>query len=344
MKDISSARIMVVDDSRVAQAAMENVLRGEGFSQLDIAGSAGEALEILGLSPGQGDTKTQPVDLILLDIIMPDMDGIKTCRVIKAAEHLRDIPVIMVTAREDLESLSQAFQAGAMDYITKPIVEVELVARIGSALALKREIDWRKQRERELLEITNELAQANHKLRQVSSMDGLTGVPNRRYFNENLDREWRRATRQGQSLGLVMVDIDQFKAYNDSYGHLEGDQCLAKVAEALAGGIKRAGDMVARYGGEEFVVLLPAVDADGARVMAEKLRRAVHELAIDHPASSVSKVVTVSLGVAAGPVEQGSGPEDLINAADQALYRAKANGCNRVELSPWPAGEEKVAS
>ena len=322
--------ILVVDDSRLARTAMEELLRAESHGKVLLAESSEEALDILRLDLGENDPEAVAVDLILLDIILPDMDGIELCRLIKGTARLRDIPIIMVTARDDIESLRDAFVAGAMDYVTKPINEVEVQARVGAAITLKGEIDRRKARERELLDITAKLAAANHQLRKLSSLDGLTGVPNRRFFDETLEREWRRALRTESPLSLIMIDIDEFKKFNDHLGHLAGDDCLRRVARLLEASLQRASDLMARFGGEEFVALLPNSDHSGALALAEDIRQKIQDLAIEHPASTVEPVVTVSLGVASCSPQRGQDPASLVLSADRALYQAKQNGRNQV--------------
>lgn len=328
------SRILLVNDSEADRTALEEALARAGYVNVTPAASAREAYAVLGLEgDGAQPPSPPPVDLILMNMEMPGVSGIEACRRIREADRLRDIPIIAVTDRRDLACLAEAFQAGAMDFIAHPIVQVALEARVKSALALKRERDRRRAREKELLSMTAELARANQKLRRMSSLDGLTGAPNRRYFDDALETEWRRALRQGQPLALVMIDIDFFKNYNDRYGHLAGDECLRRTAEAMGGRLRRAGDLLARYGGEEFAALLPDTKLKGALALAESCRRAVEELAVVHEDSLAAPVVTVSLGAAAMIPDEGQTPQDLIQAADQALYRAKDGGRNRVEAA-----------
>ena len=185
----------------------------------------------------------------------------------------------------------------------------------------------------ELEEANDRLREANQRLERLSSLDGLTGIANRRSFDQVLATEWRRAGRACAPLSLVMIDIDRFKDYNDAYGHRAGDETLRAVAEALQGSLQRAGDFVARYGGEEFVVLLPGMDADAAAAFAEGLRRRVEALAIPHECSSAARVVTVSLGVAAAVPRKGETPAGVLERADRALYTAKREGRNRVAVA-----------
>ncbi|MEW5723433.1 MAG: response regulator, partial [Thermodesulfobacteriota bacterium] len=207
-------RILVVDDSKFQQAATRATLKKEGQEEVLLAGSVDEALGLLA-----GEEK---MDLILLDIEMPEVNGIEGCRRIKADEDLRDIPVIMITGRDDTDSLKAAFEAGAMDFIPKTASPVEVGARVRSALQLKKEMDRRKAKERELLDLTQKLTSANQMLRDLAVVDPLTQIPNRRYFDEVLGRDWRRAKRDQRPVALIMIDIDHFKQYNDAYGHSEG--------------------------------------------------------------------------------------------------------------------------
>jgi two-component system chemotaxis family response regulator WspR len=176
---------------------------------------------------------------------------------------------------------------------------------------------------------TENLAAANLELQRLSNLDGLTGIANRRLFEEFLGQEWQRAVRQREQLTLIMIDVDHFKFYNDTYGHQAGDDCLRRLADVLKANVKRTTDFVARYGGEEFIVVLPDTGADGAAEVAERLRAAVAALAIPHSASPVSDVVTVSLGTATALPVPGGSPADIVAMADQAMYRAKQQGRNR---------------
>jgi diguanylate cyclase (GGDEF)-like protein len=321
------ARVLVVDDSRLARAAIVSILRGVGLRDVQEAATVSQAFALLGVDlPESSGT---PFDLVLLDVVMPDLDGISACRRLKAEKSLRHVPVIMVTAQSDMESLREAFQAGAMDYITKPIREVELLARVHSALTLKRESDRRLKKEQELVKLARQLAHANQELRLLSNRDGLTGVANRRFFEQEFDREWNRAQRAGHPLAVLMMDIDHFKLYNDHYGHQQGDECLREVARTLAAQVGRPGDLLARYGGEEFVAVLPQTAREGALKVAEGMCQAVRSLAIKHSASRVDDNLTISLGLAAVVPTQDSTRGALLRAADQALYQAKQQGRNR---------------
>lgn len=323
--------ILVVDDSPDALLLLESILKRAGYTEVSLAESPAEAFERLGKDDPAGGGRG--VDLILMDIMMPEMDGIEACRQIKATEHLQEIPIIMVTARTDPDDLQTAFATGAVDYITKPLNKVELLARVRSILRLKHEMDHRKAREKELLEVTQQLTAANEILHRISSLDGLTGIANRRHFEEFFHKEWPRAVRDATHLSLIMCDIDFFKPYNDGYGHLAGDDCLKIVAKTIKDILKRPADFAARYGGEEFVIVLPNTKTDGAVAIAEGIRLGIEALGIGHATSPINDCVTISLGVASTIPGRNSKPNDLIAAADKALYEAKHEGRNQTKTA-----------
>lgn len=261
------------------------------------------------------------------------MDGREACRIIKSAEYLQDIPVITVTSLTEIEHLEKAFAAGATDYITKPVNKVELLARIRSALKLKYEMDRRKAREQKLLEVTSQLEEAVKKLNRLSSLDGLTGIANRRHFDDYIVSEWARGRRNARPLSLILADIDFFKAYNDTYGHQAGDECLKAVARTLQNVLNRPGDLACRYGGEEFAVVLPETPGNGAVSIAKTMCSRVESMGIVHKKSQTSNYVTISLGVATILPTSDLSPAQLISAADRALYDAKREGRNRVKTA-----------
>lgn len=321
--------ILLVDDSVDSRRLTQRFLEQEGHRHYLMAGSVPEALRLLA---ADAPAPPLPVELILMDLQLPEIDGIEGCRRICGDPRLRDIPVIVVTASSESQNLPAAFQAGAVDYLLKPINPLELGARVRSVLRLKREMDQRKKRESELIEATYRLAAAKSELQRLSALDGLTGITNRRRFDEQLDQEWKRAARDGSPLSVILTDIDHFKAYNDHYGHLAGDDCLKRVAAALRDAVQRPGDLVARYGGEEFVAILPGTDSAGARAVAESMRRGVADLGIDHAASPTHSKVTSSLGAATIVPDETSVPATLVAAADEALYESKKAGRNRVSF------------
>lgn len=250
-----------------------------------------------------------PPDLILLDIMMPQMDGMQVCQKLKEDSDTANIPIIFITARDEVADETQGLAVGAVDYITKPFSPAILKARVKTHLKLKAQTDM---------------------LTQLSLVDELTGIPNRRHFDMSLRQEWQRLARSGEYLSVVMIDVDHFKQYNDNYGHSAGDECLQQVAKALDSVINRAGDMVARYGGEEFVGLLPGVNGDNSVIIGEWFRRAIEKLELEHQHSSAADIVTISIGIATCRPKEHNDPRKLLELSDQALYTSKASGRNRM--------------
>lgn len=291
-------------------------------------------LERLGIQPVQardGVTgiacfEREKPDLILLDIILPGIDGFEVARRIRAMEKPGEwTPIIFLTALTKDEDLERGIEVGGDDYLLKPLSEVVLGAKVR---AMQRIIQMR----HSLLVMTHKLDSANRELTRLSAVDGLTGIANRRQFDEALSREWRRCMRTREPLSLLMGDVDFFKQYNDGYGHQAGDECLKSVADILRQKLRRPADMVARYGGEEFAAVLPATGLDGAMRVAEAMRSGVQGLAVPHESTSFG-VVTVSLGVATLTPELPEGMPKLLSAADWALYEAKRQGRNCVHAA-----------
>lgn len=250
-------------------------------------------------------------DLILLDVMMPEMTGYEVCQVLKEDETTKDIPIIFVTAMELPEWEARGLEMGAVDYVTKPINIAVLRARVNTHIKLK---------------------QMQEQLVKLSNQDKLTGISNRRHFDQYFDVEWRRNMRNHTPLAIIMADIDYFKRFNDAYGHLAGDVCLVKVAGVLNSVLHRPGDLAARYGGEEFVGVLSNTDVAGAHQTAEVFRNGVERLSVPHVGSPTG-YVTASCGVAAMVPDAAVLPSDLIALADKHLYAAKESGRNAVVSS-----------
>ena len=298
----TNGRILVVDDAMENIQVLHQALQEE--HQVLFALSGAKALEI---------AHQQLPDLILLDAMMPGIDGYAVCAALLASATVKHIPVIFVTALNHPEDETRALEAGAVDFISKPYNLAVVRARVRTQLTVKRQRDA---------------------LREMTLTDGLTGVANRRSFNEGLDKEWRRCARAGLPLALIMADLDCFKSYNDAYGHLAGDACLVQVSAAMQRCAGRAPDLLARYGGEEFVVLLPQQDLADAAAVAAHILDAVRLLALAHGHSTAGPYVSVSMGVASVLPSEGGDPGALIRAADASLYRAKEDGRNRYSTAP----------
>lgn len=321
--------ILVVNDSLQQRLLLETTLRDGGYPDVRHAASATDAFRMLGLD-GPERPGDPAVQLILMDILLTPIDGIEACAHITRSTRAQGIPVVMVCALDDDRALQRAFDMGAVDYVMRPIRDAELLARVRHIIRLNRETALRNARERELLAVTRQLADANEALQRLSLQDGLTGIANRRHLDEYLDREWRRAIRSRAPLSVVMADIDNFKSYNDTYGHRAGDDALKRVAQTMAGALRRAGDLVTRCGGEEFAVVLPETPSDHAHRVAETLRLAVESLGIEHRGSPVAPWLTISVGVACETPERSSSAAGLLGTADSAMYRSKSSGRNRV--------------
>lgn len=273
------------------------------------------------------------IQLVLADLMAPQMGGLDVCRQIAVRPELGHLPVVMLVSPENREQAGRIYEAGACDYIMRPLYLDEVVARVSAVLRSREEILRRAERERQLVVANRKLETANQRLQQQSLVDTVTGVANRRSFDQTLDRVWRSGARHDFPAALIMIDVDFFKPYNDRLGHPAGDACLARIATGLASGVKRPDDFVARYGGEEFAVILPRTDLAGASAVAERLRREIQNLGIPHPASLVGGCVTISQGVASQMPERSLTPSSLIAAADQALYEAKRLGRNRLHVA-----------
>jgi len=311
---MSAGDVLVVDDNRVNVGLLTGILSKRNYAVRN-ATDGPQALAVM---------RAAPPEIVLLDIRLPGMDGYEICRQMKADPRTKDIPVIFVSALDDGLDKARAFEVGGIDYVAKPFSSAEVVARVDNQLKISR-------LQRHLAQKNAELERANRMLQSLSYVDALTGVPNRRHFDELLDQEWRRALRDESAMSVILIDVDLFKAFNDNYGHQSGDDCLKHVAVEVSGVLRRGGDLAARYGGEEFGVVLPGTEGPGALVVAEDMRRRVEGLKIAHRGSPF-KVVTISLGVKAMRPGPQDSLETILAAADRALYRAKETGRNRVVM------------
>lgn len=276
-----------------------------------------EVLMATGGEAGIEACRRHQPDLVLLDLWMPDMSGIEVARRLKADPSTQGIPLIFVTATTDSEEESACWEAGAVDFVTKPFNPMTLRRRVQVHLALKLQAEM---------------------LQRMAYIDGLTEIPNRRYFNERFAAETARARREGSGLMLMLADVDFFKRYNDRYGHQAGDECLRQVAGAFARALQRPSDFVARYGGEEFALLAPGVDPEGARGLAQAVRREVYALALPHAGSDAAAIVTVSAGVVWMDGAQAHDVDALLRQADAQLYLAKEQGRDRSCLAVAQTG------
>jgi len=292
-------RILVVDDAVENITALVALLKDDYM--VTAAKNGHKALQM---------ALKNPPDLILLDIMMPEMEGYEVCRQLKKNDATKNIPVIFITGLSEAMDEVKAFNTGAADYITKPFNPIVVKARVSTHLLLKQKSDA---------------------LEALASLDGLTNIYNRRKFDETLEYECKRAARSHSPLALILMDIDYFKLFNDHYGHAQGDECLKKVASTLQNVVQRQDDFMGRYGGEEFVSILPSTDFKGVQRVAEELRQSIANLNIPHEYSKTAPYVSLSIGVAFIISQDAStSPTILIETADAMLYKSKENGRNQV--------------
>jgi diguanylate cyclase (GGDEF)-like protein len=293
-------RLLIVDDQPLNIRLLNQVFQAD--CEVFVATSGEDALAFC---------QDQLPDLILLDVVMPGLDGYEVCRRLKGDARTREIPVVFVTSQSDAAEEEDGLAAGAVDFIAKSASANVMRARINTLMTLKRQNDL---------------------LRSMARVDGLTGLANRRHFDEKLEAEWRRCGRSGTPLALILIDLDHFKQFNDCYGHQAGDACLQRVAVCLKREFTRSHDMVARYGGEEFVCVLPETPLAGAEAKAHALEAAIRDLGIAHEKTGVlGGIVTISLGVAAGVPVVGDDCASLVLSADRSLYLAKDAGRGQVK-------------
>ncbi|MGA0541317.1 GGDEF domain-containing response regulator [Neotabrizicola sp. VNH66] len=290
--------ILIVDDE-ISNIEIMNAILEDDY-EVCFATSGHQALET---------ARNALPDLILLDILMPGMDGYELCGHLKREAMLADVPVIFTTGLGDTEDEVRGLSLGAIDYVTKPVQPVALRARVGNHIQLKRMRD---------------------RLAEMAVTDALTGLSNRRRMEEVLRLETARLARGSDWLSVILLDIDFFKQFNDTYGHPAGDRCITMIAAALNRALRRSSDLSARYGGEEFACILPGTDEAGAMVVAREIGEQVRKLAIPHERSGVAPVVTISMGVATARCLPGMAADLWVREADRQLYLSKAQGRNRI--------------
>jgi diguanylate cyclase (GGDEF)-like protein len=306
-------KILLVEDSAVLRYTMVGFIQRAGHDAT-VAETGEEALQLI---------ETTPVDLVIMDVEMPGLDGFETTRLIREFFGDRWVPIIFVTGMGDEASYRKGIEAGGDDYMIKPVSPVILQAKLR---AFERIVDMQLQ-----------LQRLNNELQTLSQRDGLTELFNRRAYEDKAGSQWQISTRAHEPVAILMVDVDHFKEFNDHYGHQTGDDCLKLVARTLLANLHRPADILARYGGEEFILLLPDTNLQGARTVAESLRKGIETLQIPHAHSSTATAVTISVGGAVAEHTTGLNEQDLAREADEALYKAKAQGRNRaviVQVSP----------
>lgn len=307
------ARVLVVEDSKLQREMLVASLETRGYG-VKAAVNGLEALRFI---------KTEPFDIVILDIVLDGMDGYSVCRWLRLGEATRDIVVIMLTSKSEVKERVEGLNVGADDYIAKPYDEEELEARIFAALRSRTS-------RLELRERNAELEGLLKKTEHMAMTDALTGVYNRRRFHDVLRREWATARRYGHPLTVALIDIDRFKAVNDANGHGRGDEVLQKVADVLSSSVREV-DVCARTGGDEFALLLPHTPAEKAMVVAERVRSRL--AVVVKSLEGEARNVTLSIGLAATDDKSLKDPDQLVEAADRALFEAKKQGRNRALIA-----------
>ena len=307
-------KILVVDDDAAVRREISKDLESAGY-QVVTGENGQEAL---------AKVRDERPDLIIMDVEMPGMGGRETCRIIKANKSFGFVPILLVTARQDVQTKVEGLEMGADDYLMKPLNYLELIARVKSMLRMKALQD-------ELLGTNEKLKNVNERLQELSMTDPLTGLYNRLFFHKRIDYEFQRADRYRCALALLMLDLDHFKQVNDTYGHPFGDYVLQKTASLLLKSVRQV-DIVARYGGEEIVIACPETNMEQAKIVAERIRSNMDKAEFSSDGSTTH--VTCSLGIAVCPREDIKTADDLLRAADEALYRAKQAGRNCYRCTP----------
>jgi len=317
----SRTMVLLVDDQAMVAEAVRRLLSGLDDIDLHYCSDGAEAIALA--------NRIKPT-VILQDLVMPLIDGLDLVQRYRANPATAETPIIVLSSEEDPSVKSSAFALGANDYLVKLPDKIELIARIRYH---SKACTARIQRDEAfcaLRESQRKLMEANLELQRLSIEDSLTGLKNRRYFDEFIDIEWKRSIRYQNPLSVLLIDVDDFKGYNDTQGHLAGDEVLRRVANALRQHSRRPTDCVARFGGEEFGIVLPSTPLAGARILGEDCRRSIEELHVLHESSTTGNYLTVSIGVATRIPQRGESFLTLVNIADKSLYDAKRAGKNRV--------------
>jgi two-component system chemotaxis family response regulator WspR len=316
--------VLLVDDQPIIGEAVRRALSGRPDIIFHYCDDPAAALSVAG--------RIKPT-VILQDLVMPGVDGFTLVRRYRADPRTADTPIIVLSTKDDPNVKSEAFAAGANDYLVKLPDTIELVARLRHHTTTYLYRQQRDEAYRALRESQRQLVEINLELQRLTNVDGLTGLSNRRNLNVYLEMQWKMAVREQSMFSILMIDVDNFKTYNDTYGHLAGDDVLKKVAAAIQASFRRPTDIAARFGGEEFIVLLSGTDAKAANSLGDGLCKRVADLHIAHSQSPPLKNVTVSIGGASTMPQHADSGIALIDKADRALYEAKRLGKNRIVMA-----------
>ena len=323
-------KILVVEDSKAMRTHLQNHLQEAGYKEVLAAASAKEAFEYLGIKGDKMESLPLDVGCILMDVVMPEIDGIEACRKIKSFYCYKYVPIIMVSASEQIDHLQRAFDAGAIDYIKKPVNETELIARVRTMLKLKREIDERIEKEDSLTTLTDQLKESNVALEKLSFRDAVTGLSNRFHLERQLFTEWRRALRYKNWISLIIFELDHFAKYFDNNEENIVNTNLVKISKEISSKLKRPADLVARIDEGRFAILLPDTNLEGATIVSENVRSSIEFLNIKNTALGEDKTLTISGGTFTVVPLKNLNPPLLFERAEIALSQAKAGGRNRI--------------
>ncbi|ARU59091.1 MAG: diguanylate cyclase [Pseudomonadales bacterium] len=305
------ARVLIVDDDRISISVLNDILKQD--YRIKVAINGAQALERITTPP-------KP-DMVLLDVILPDINGFDICRQLKSNPATADIPIIFITSKDSELDEVRGLEIGAEDFIPKPIRPAIVKARVKHHMTLLRQ--------------KRRLEEMNREILELSRTDELTKLSNRRMFDEFFQQEWVRSQRSETPLGLLLIDIDHFKGYNDHFGHAAGDRCLQKVANLISYQVRRPPDLAARYGGEEFVCVLPDTPLEGVKKVGEAILNTIREAAIPHPNSKCAEITTLSLGGTSFLPKRHEVAQHMFEYVDQLLYQAKSRGRNRMVIEPF---------
>jgi len=323
-------KLIVIEDTKYMRTVLQDFLHNAGYRDVLAAASAEEAFNILGISNGKLNSHPLDVGCILMDIAMPGIDGIEACRKIKTFDCYKHVPVIMVTASKEIAHLKEAFDAGAVDYIRKPVSDIELKARVRTVLKLKTEMDERIEKEGNLQRLSNQLKESNLTLEKLSFRDGVTGLSNKFHMEQQIFTEWRRALRYKNSLSLILIDVDNFDEYRRNNGENLANDRIKQISKELKTKLKRPADLIARIGVDRFAILLPDTTFEGASRVAEKLRLSIELKKMENLGAWKKGYLTLSCGAVALIPLRILKPPLLFENAKEALRQAKASGRNRV--------------
>ena len=325
-------KILIIEDTKYMRTVLQDYLFDAGYKEVETAASAEEAFGLLGISQDKLDNLPIPVNIgcILMDIAMPGINGIEACKKIQSFECYKHVPIIMVTASKETDHLQKAFDAGAIDYIRKPVNKIELVVRVSTVLSLKEEMDERIEKEDNLTRLTDQLKESNVALEKLSFRDAVTGLSNSSHLERQLFTEWRRALRYRNSLSLILLELDNFDKFTKHNSKTRVKDYLREISSQIREKLHRPADLIARTGINQFAILLSDTSYDGTVTIAETMQKTVEQMNIDYKGVWKKETLTVSGGTITLIPSKKSSPSELVKRAKMALNKANGLGPNRI--------------